>query len=147
MILLNCNYNQINHNSKIKIMPGHGTILTTSGGQDDSSVAVDDNGGASTYDVGTQAAVNYTGGTVNSGEVVEVNWDEDKNELQITRVGNRAKGNVDEEGTTFTVTDSGDTALTGSVSISSKYGENDGWAGSEGITCGNVNGKAAYLAE
>ncbi len=147
MILLNWMTNHLFINLKLKIMPGHGTMLSTSSGQDTASIAIDNTGGASGYDVGTQAAVNYTGSTVNAGDVVETEWDSEKEELQITRASSRATGNVNEEGTSLTITDSGDTALSGTISISTKNGENEGYAGASGVTCGNVDGDASFLAE
>jgi hypothetical protein len=128
-------------------MPGHGTIITSTQGQDDCSIYVDYNEGSGYYDTGTQDAVNKTGGTVNQGDVVDVDWSSKKNELQITRVGTQATGDVNSAGTVFNVSDGGDTALSGMVNISSTHGENEGWGGGQDVRCGNVNGEAAYLSE
>ncbi|MDX2359975.1 MAG: hypothetical protein QNK23_04145 [Crocinitomicaceae bacterium] len=127
-------------------MPGHGAIITGSDGQDDISLCIDNNNESSNYAVGTQSALNSTGGTVNSGDVVTVDWDE-RNGLEVTAVGSRAKGDVNSSGTRVTITSSGDTALSGTVDISSTHGENEGWAGTEGVYCANVDGEAAYLSE
>lgn len=125
-------------------MPGHGTVMNTTSGQDDAMVCVDNNDGSRDYSTGEQAAVNLTGGTLNQGDVVEVKYD---GQLQVTVVGNPAVGNVDADGTSITITDSGDTALSGTVNISTEYGENEGFAEAQGVNCGNVDGKAAYLSE
>ena len=126
-------------------MPGHGSIINGSTGQDDTSVYVDDTGESHKYSTGIQNAINYTGGSVNQGDVVNLEWDEDNNQLRINSIGNRATGNVDQDGSSITITDSGNTALSGTISISNRYGENDGWAGADGISLANVNGEGSYL--
>ena len=127
-------------------MPGHGIVMSTTSGQDDNSLCIDSNGGSEGYDLGTQEATNVSGETLNVGDVVECEWNESKSRLEITRMGTKATGTVDEEGTRITITDSGDTQLSGTVNVSSSYGENEGWAGAT-VCCGNVNGEAAYLCE
>ena len=128
-------------------MPGHGTVIAGSSGQDDASVAVDNNGGSSNYDKRIQTAYNNSGGTVNAGDVVIVDWDGDNERVQITGIGKKATGSVASSGDRITITDSGDTALSGTVTISSSYGENEGWGGAENVNCGNVEGDGSYLCE
>ena len=62
-------------------------------------------------------------------------------------VGNRATGDVNGNATEMTITDSGDTALEGTVDVSTEYGDNTPYAGESGIRCGNANGQAACLSE
>lgn len=128
-------------------MPGHGTLISSTAGQDDGLVAVDNNGGSSDYNVGDHESLNHAGQSLSPGDVVEVDWDSTERKVEITKVGNRAQGNVNEEGTQITITSSGDTELSGTVNISSTHGENEGWGGTTGVYCGNVNGEAAYLSE
>lgn len=127
-------------------MPGHGIVLTSTNGQDDASLCVDSNGGSEGFDVGTQDAVNVSGKTLTVGDVVECDWNDDNRRLEITKMGTKASGEVNEEGTQINISDSGDTQLSGTVNVSSEYGENEGWAGSNAC-CGNVNGEASYLCE
>ncbi|MDX2359976.1 MAG: hypothetical protein QNK23_04150 [Crocinitomicaceae bacterium] len=127
-------------------MPGHGTVINGTVGEDDATIDVDNNGGSTNYATGIQTALNKTGGTVTSGDVVEVDWNTRDSKLEINSIGSRATGNVNSEGTQITITDSGDTALSGTVNISTTYGDNEGFDDQTGVRCGNVNGKAAYLS-
>ena len=128
-------------------MPGHGSVITTTSGQDNGSIYVDNNDGSERYTTGTQEAFNLSGGSVNQGDVVSVDWNDSESRLEITAVGTKATGDVNTSGTSITITDSGDTALSGTVSISTKHGENEGYAGATGICCGNVDGEGSYLCE
>lgn len=134
--------NQLKHLN----MPGHGTIINTTTGQDGGSLCVDDNEGSENYKAETQDAYNATGGTVEQGDVVSVEWNSDEGRLEMTAVGTKATGDVSEDGTSITITNSGDTALSGTIAISSSNGENEGFAEARNITCGNINGEASYLS-
>ncbi len=129
-------------------MPGNGTLITATDGQDNCSLYVSNNDGSSYYVSGREYnAVNKTGAALSEGEVVEVEWSVKKGELQVTATATKAVGSIDAAGGTFTVADGGNTSLSGSVSISSTHGDNEGWGGASNVYCGNVDGEAAYLCE
>ena len=131
---------------------GHGTILTGGEGQGDVTVYVDDNGNSRFYSDGEQTAVNDAGKAVVKGDTVNFTWVDasgrDPAYLSVSSIGTGATGDVNDAGTKINISDGGTTSLSGNVSIdvSGKYGSNTGFGGEKGVTCSNVDSKAAYLS-
>lgn len=124
---------------------GHGTIITGGDAQGRCSVWVTNNGESQQYPNEEQCTA-WEGGGTKEGDVVRIAYNTDSGRLEVTGSGARAKGNVDSNNEAFTVTDPGDTNLSGTILISTKYGENDGYGGLTNIEAANVMGKAAYLS-
>ncbi len=125
-------------------MSGHGTVVSGADAQGTCTIYVSDNGGSGDYSAGSeQSVVNNTGGTLNPGNVVVIDWNGEA--IQANATGAPAKGDVDSAGRRLTIVDSGDTGLSGTINISSSYGNNSGFNGETDINCGNVNGEASYL--
>jgi len=124
-------------------MSGHGTILIGADGQDNATIYVNDNGGSEHYAKGEHECLNDSGTTVEVGDVVFCDWENDR--LCATGKGVPATGTVSSSGTRFRVTDAGDTGLSGDIAIAENYGENQGFGGESDVSASNVNGEAAYL--
>lgn len=127
-------------------MAGHGTVINGDDGQGNAEIYVITSGGNGYYQVGINTAHNDSGKTLTQGEIVITDWDVPNYRITITTTGNRATGSVSADGTKFTVTDAGDTSLSGKVTISTTYGQNSGFGGQSNIKAGNVEGQAAYLS-
>lgn len=129
-------------------MAGHGTLTSGADAEGDGEGYVSNNGGSTNYPAGEiiENVYNATGGAVVAGDVVILDWDATNSRVEATQLGTRAVGNVSAAGDTITITTSGDTGLDGTVNISTEYGDNSGFEGQEDVSCGNVNGEAAYLS-
>ncbi len=125
---------------------GHGTLITGQDAQGVCSVYVSDNGGDNKIKANsTQDAIVQDGVSAEKGDVVDLGWSESKNSITVEGIGTRATGDVNSGGTKISITKSGDTSLSGDIAISSTYGSNSGFNSQKGITCGNVDGEAAFL--
>lgn len=123
---------------------GHGTIIVGSGAQGNGRAYVISTDAAESYNSQTELdIVNATNSSVSAGQIVEL--DSVNSIVEATSFGTRGTGSVDDGGTKVTVTDPGDTGLSGTVSIDFSHGENEGWGGSRSVKFANVDGKAAYL--
>ena len=125
---------------------GHGTVLSGSSAQGNARVYVTSNGGAESYEMNTEYDVlNNTNSSVAEGQIVEI--DGDSISLVASNFGSRGIGSVNDDGDQLTVTNGGDTGLSGTISISMEYGDNEGWGGTRQVYFSNVNGQAAYLGD
>lgn len=123
---------------------GHGTVIVGSSAQGNGRAFVISSGAAESYTSQTEIdIVNETNSTVSAGQIVEL--DSVNSIIQATTFGSRGTGSVNDDGTKVTVTDPGDTGLSGTVSINFSHGENEGWGGSRSVKFANVDGQAAYL--
>lgn len=121
---------------------GHGTILTGSSAQGNARVYVIDNSLAESAAGSEIDVINETGSSISEGQILTL---EGGSTIVGSTLGSRGRGSVNADGTKLTVTDSGDTGLSGTVTISSSYGDNDGWGGTLQVHFANVNGEAAFL--
>lgn len=122
-------------------LTGHGTVVNGSVAQGDARVHVNNNGGSSHYEAGyEQDVINETGTTLTSGQVVFLTWN--GSNLTVTGTGKRASGSVSSNGSTFIVSDPGDTDLNGEAEIAGGY---DGYGGEAAVTCADIGGAASYL--
>lgn len=125
---------------------GHGTVLIGSSAQGNARVFVIENSQAESSSTGTEEDVlNETGSTISEGQILSL--DSGENSLVGSSLGARGTGAVNADGDQMTVTDAGDTGLSGTVSISTDFGNNDGWGGILQVWFANVDGKAAYLGD
>ena len=125
---------------------GHGTLITGSSAQGNARVYVTDTGAAESYQAGQEYDIlNDTGSTISAGQIVEIGGSDAS--LVASTIGTRGRGSVNDDGDQLTITDPGDTGLSGTISISGTYGENDGWGGARNVRFSNVNGQAAYLGD
>ena len=123
---------------------GHGTILAGADAQGDARAWVTNNGGEESYEYDCERdIINSSGETIEPGQVVFL--EVQGSSLIAVSLGGRAKGNVSSDGQSFTVTDAGQTDLSGTIEISSSHGNNDGFGGATDVTASNINGQAAYL--
>jgi hypothetical protein len=125
--------------------PGRATITQMADGAQLTKVYVNDNGGSDAYKTGPdQNAINISDLDFATGDVAFVNWNSDRNCLELLDKGTKAAGKVNDYGNQFTVTNAGDTGLSGTVFISIQYGLNEGFGGLNAYAV-NAGGEAAYL--
>lgn len=123
---------------------GHGTVINGADAQGDARVFVSNNGDGTHYESNTELTiVNSTGQNIEPGQVVYLDYD--GSNVVADGMASRAVGDVSSDGVNFTVTDPGNTDLSGTTKVSTTHGNNDGYGGATGITAGNINGEAAYL--
>jgi len=126
---------------------GHGTVLSGSSAQGNARVYVISNGGNSAFEAGVEYdVVNATDQTISPGEIVYLDLNASSS-LEAYGVGARGRCNLNEDGNMATITDAGDTGLSGTIAVNFNYGDNEGWGGATDVAISNVSGEAAYLGD